>query len=74
MSASDKTWSVLKSFILYQETIKAVREDMAALSRDVVSLSQAHATLSSRVSRLEGFIEGATRAPFRPDEPKRLTE
>lgn len=74
MSVSDKTWGVLKSVIMYQETIKAVREDMAALSRDVAALSRAHASLSDRVSRLEGFIQGATRTPFQPNEPKRLEE
>lgn len=74
MSVSDKTWSVFKSFVLYQETIKDVRDDMAALSRDVVALSRAHASLSERVSRIEGFIEGATRTPFTPDELPRLPE
>lgn len=74
MAVTDKTWGVFKSFVLYQETIKAVRDDMAALSRDVVALSRAHASLSERVSRLEGFVQGATRTPFRPDEPPRLPE
>ena len=74
MSVSDRTWGVFKSFVLYQETIKAVREDMVALTRDVAALSRAHASLSERVSRLEGFIQGATRTPFRPEEPPRLPE
>ena len=62
MSVSDKTWGVLKSFVLYQETIKAVREDLAALGSDVAMLSRAHASLAQRVARLEGFIEGASAA------------
>ena len=74
MSMPEKTFGVLKSVLLYQETIKAVREDMAALARDVAALSRAHASLSDRVSRLEGFIQGATRTPFRPDEPLRIEE
>ncbi len=74
MRVTEKTWGVFKSFVLYQETIKAIREDMAALTRDVAALSRAHASLSERVSRLEGFLQGATRTPFRPDEPPRLTE
>ncbi|WP_242097858.1 MULTISPECIES: hypothetical protein [unclassified Sphingomonas] len=74
MSVSEKTWSVFKSIVLYQEAIKAMRDDMAALSKDVVALSRAHASLSERVSRLEGFVQGATRTPFRPDEPARLPE
>lgn len=74
MSVSDRTWGVLKSVLLYQETIKAVREDMAALSQDVAALSRAHVSLSERVSRLEGFVQGATRTPFQPDEPKRIQE
>ena len=72
MSVSDKTWSVFKSFVLYQETIKAVREDMAALSRDMVALSRAHSSLSERVSRLEGFVQGATQTSFTPDDQPRL--
>ena len=74
MSVSEKTWGVFKSFVLYQETVKAVREDMAALARDMGSLSRAHAALSERVSRLEGFVQGATRTPFRPEELPRLPE
>lgn len=74
MPVSEKTWGVLKSVIMYQETIKAVREDMVALSKDVASLSRAHVSLSERVSRLEGFIQGATRTPFQPNEPKRIEE
>jgi hypothetical protein len=62
MSVSEKTWGVFKSFVLYQETLKAVRDDMAALSRDVAALSGAHANLRDRVSRLEGIIEGAAMA------------
>ena len=74
MSVSESSWSVFKSIVLYQETIKAVRDDMAALGKDVVALSRAHASLAERVSRLEGFVQGATRTPFRPDEPARLPE
>lgn len=62
MSVSESTWGVFKSFVLYQETIKAVRDDMAALARDVGALSGAHADLRDRVSRLEGVIEGAAMA------------
>ncbi len=74
MSVSDKTWGVLKSVVLYQETITKVREDMAALAHDVVALSKAHASLSERVSRVEGYIQGATRSPFPVDERPRLPE
>ena len=62
MPAAESAWNVLKSLVLYQETIKAVRDDMAALARDVVALSRAHADLRDRVSRLEGVIEGAAMA------------
>jgi hypothetical protein len=62
MSATDSAWNVLKSLVLYQETIKAMRDDMAALSRDVAALSAAHVDLRDRVSRLEGIIEGAAMA------------
>ncbi len=74
MPVAERTWGVFKSFVLYQETIKAVREGMVALSRDVATLGRAHSSLSERVSRLEGFVQGATRTPFRPDEPARLPE
>ena len=62
MPVAERTWSAFKSFVLYQETIKAIRDDMAALSRDVASLSGAHADLRDRVSRLEGIIDGVTMA------------
>ena len=62
MPAAESAWNVLKSLVLYQETMKAVRDDVAALSRDVAALSVAHADLRDRVSRLEGVIEGAAMA------------
>ena len=62
MPGAESAWNVLKSLVLYQETIKAVRDDMAALARDVAALSGAHADLRDRVSRLEGIIEGAAMA------------
>lgn len=58
MSVSERTWGAFKSFVLYQETIKAIRDDMAALARDVAALGRAHADLRDRVSRLEGVIDG----------------
>lgn len=73
-STAEKTYGVLKAVFAYQETMKALREDMSALSADVTSLSRAHASLSERVARLEGFIQGATRTPFRPDEPRLIEE
>ena len=72
MSASEKTWGVFKSFVTYQETIKALREDIGALSQDVAALSRAHAGLSERVSRIEGYLQGATRSPFPSDEQPKL--
>lgn len=62
MPAAEGAWNVLKSLVLYQETIRAVRDDMAALAHDVAALSRAHADLRDRVSRLEGVIEGAAMA------------
>lgn len=74
MSTAEKTLGILKSVLVYQETMRAIREDMAAMSADVAALSRAHSSLSERVARLEGFIQGATRTPFRPDEPRRIEE
>ncbi len=65
MSTAEKTFGVLKSVFLYQETVKALREDMAALTTDVSSLSRAHASLAERVARIEGFIDGAAAAQGR---------
>ena len=62
MPVAERTWGAFKSFVLYQETIKAMREDMAALARDVSALGNAHADLRDRVSRIEGVLEGAAMA------------
>ncbi|WP_174278498.1 hypothetical protein [Sphingomonas bacterium] len=62
MAVAERTWGAFKSFVLYQETIKAIRDDMAALSRDVAALSNAHADLRDRISRLEGVIDGVAMA------------
>lgn len=74
MSTAEKTFGVLKSVLVYQETMRAIREDMAAMSADVAALSKAHASLSERVARLEGYVQGATRTPFRSDEPRKIEE
>lgn len=74
MSTAERTFGVLKAVLAYQETMKALREDMSAMSADVTALSRAHASLSERVARLEGFIQGATRTPFRREEPPQLEE
>lgn len=62
MPVAERTWGAFKSFVLYQETIRAIREDMAALSRDIAALSNAHVDLRDRVSRLEGVIDGVAMA------------
>lgn len=59
MSVVEKTYGIIKAVFLYQDTMKSIREDMAALSTDVVALSRAHGALAQRVARLEGFVEGA---------------
>ena len=60
MSATEKTLGVIKSVFLYQEAMKAVREDMKALSIDIAALGRAHSGLAERVARIEGMIEGVT--------------
>jgi len=70
MSATEKTFGVLKAVFVYQETIKAIREDMTALAMDVGALSRAHASLAERVARIEGMIEGAAMAGSLRPQPK----
>lgn len=71
MSSTEKTFGVLKSLLLYQETVKALREDLTALATDVTSLGRAHASLAERVSRIEGFIEGASARSGQPRLPRK---
>ena len=65
MSVAERAFEVIKAVFVYQDTMKAIREDMAALASDVGALGRAHAGLAERIARLEGIIEGAAIANVR---------
>jgi hypothetical protein len=70
MSTAEKAFGFVKRLMLYDETINAVRKDLADLTDDVAKLSESHAQLGQRVADIEGYLRAATRTPF--GEPLRL--
>jgi hypothetical protein len=70
VSAAEKAFGLVKRIMLYDETIDAVRRDMADLTADMTKLADSHARLSERVADIEGYLRAATRTPF--GDPLRL--
>jgi phage-related protein len=58
MSAAEKAFGIVKSAMLYNETIKAIREDIAALGADVAALGKSHGDLAEKVAGIEGYLRG----------------
>jgi len=59
----------IRDVMLYRERIDQLRGALAGIADDLTALSRDHATLDSRVSRIEGFIDGASAAASRPANP-----
>ena len=70
MTATEKAFGFAKRIMLYDETMAAVRKDLADLATDVTKLADSHARLSERVADIEGYLRAATRTPF--GEPLKL--
>jgi ubiquinone biosynthesis protein UbiJ len=72
MSFASDMSRAIRDILLYRERMNETRANMAAMAADVAELAKAHAALSDRVSRIEGFIEGATAATAGGRGPRRL--
>ena len=76
MSFAGDLSRAIRDVMLYRERIDQLRSALAGIAGDLTALSKDHATLDSRVSRIEGFLDGASAAASRPapaaTRPKRL--
>ncbi|WP_174273417.1 hypothetical protein [Sphingomonas bacterium] len=66
MSATEKAFGLVRTIFAYQERMDGLDDKFAALSGDVVRLTESHVALRDRVSRIEGLIEGAAMAARQP--------
>lgn len=69
MSTMSDVLSGIKKMLVIEDKVGRMERDMDALTDDIRDLRKGLASVSDRVSDLEGFLRGATRAPF-GDKPK----
>ena len=58
MSATERAVGVVKSVLLFRETLERIQAQLSDLRSDLKSLSADHANLATRVSTIEGYIRG----------------
>ena len=68
MSAGEKAFGLIKSFLLITERFDALEARIKRVADDQTDLGRSHVELAQRVARLEGFLEGAVAATGR--EPR----
>lgn len=66
MSSLGEAFAALKNIALLHERVANLRSDVEALNGNVAGLRDYAVTLDKRISRLEGFIEGAAAATGKP--------
>ena len=72
MSSVERAISAFKDVLLFREQLSQMRVEITTLSGDVAELARDMRGFEQRLSKLEGYIEGATRAPFQPDGIPRI--
>ncbi len=61
MSTSEKAVGIVKSVLLFRETLDQLRGQIGELRSDLQALARDHATLDKRVVRIETMIEMGAR-------------
>lgn len=69
MSGLGDALKAVQTVLLLREEVRLPKEASQAQSARLTQLAEAHASLRDRVSRLEGFIEGAA-AAARAQQPR----
>ncbi len=69
MSTMGDVLSGVKKVLLIEETMGRVEKDIDGLREDIRDLRKNQATLSDRLSDVEGYLRAATRTPF-GEKPK----
>ena len=62
MSGVGEAFAALKNIALLHERVAVLRNDVEGLDRNVAGLRDYAALIDNRLSRLEGFIQGAAAA------------
>ena len=66
MSTSERAISVVKSVLLFRETLDQLRSEIADLRSDLQTLARDHTALDKRVVRIETMIEMSGRSVGQP--------
>ena len=72
MSSAEKAIGIIKAVFTFQEKIDALDHDIGALSDRLTRLAESHVALRDRVAQIEGYLKGATGAPFAAPERPRI--
>lgn len=59
MSAIGDALKALRTVLMMQEDVRLLKQTAVTQGEQLARLAQAHGELRDRVSRIEGFIEGA---------------
>lgn len=70
MSTSEKAVGIVKSVLLFRETLDQLREQIGELRGDLQTLARDHTALDKRVVRIETMIEMGARQ----SQQKRIEE
>ena len=62
MTFAGDTVKAIRNVLLLQEDVKQLKELAQTQSGRLAALAEAHADLRDRVSRIEGFLDGAAAA------------
>lgn len=58
MSTTERAVGVVKSVLLFRETLDRIQAQLGELRSDLKSLSASHAVLAERVAVIEGYVRG----------------
>ncbi|MCY7398522.1 MAG: hypothetical protein LH466_06775 [Sphingomonas bacterium] len=58
MSTSDKAFALIKTAFTFQERMDRMGNSLEDVANDLARLSEAHANLRDRVSKIEGYLRG----------------
>lgn len=70
MSAVGDALKALRTVLLLQEDVKALKDAVQSQGERVTRLAEAHGDLRDRVSTIEGYLRGRSESAAMPDVPR----
>lgn len=70
MSAIGDALNALRTVLLLQEDVRALKEAVRSQGERLTRLAEAHGDLRDRVSTIEGYLRGRSENTATPDVPR----